>query len=42
MVNASFPDRGGEQRTEPVPPAPNRLMADIDATLKQQILDLSQ
>ena len=26
----------------PVPPEPHRLMADIDATLEQQILDLAQ
>ena len=42
MMNASFPDRGGEHRTEPVPPVPNRLVADVDAPLKQEILDLSQ
>jgi hypothetical protein len=31
LVNASFPDRGGEQRSEPVPLVSNRFMADIDA-----------
>ena len=39
-MNASFPDLRGEHRTEPVPPVPNRLVADIDATLEQEILDL--
>ncbi len=42
MMKASFPDRGRKRRTEPVPPVPNRLVADIDAPLEQNILDLSQ
>jgi len=42
MMNASFPDRSREHRTEPVPPEPNRLVADIDAPLMEQIFDLSQ
>ncbi len=42
MMNASFPDLRGEHRTESVPPVPNRLVADIDAPLEQEILDLSQ
>jgi len=42
MMNASFPDRGGKHRTEPVPPEPHRLVADIDAPLEQEIFDLSQ
>jgi hypothetical protein len=41
-MKASFPDRGGKHRTEPVPPVPNRLVADIDSPLEQNILDLSQ
>ncbi len=40
MMNASFPDRGGERWTEPVPPVPNRLMADIDTALEQEIFYL--
>jgi len=40
--NAPFPDLGGEHWTEPVPPQTNRLVADIDAALEQQILDLAQ
>jgi hypothetical protein len=31
MMNASFPDRSREHWTEPVPPEPNSLVADIDA-----------
>jgi hypothetical protein len=37
-----LPDIHGEHRTEPVPPEPHRLMADIDTALVEQILDLSQ
>jgi hypothetical protein len=33
---------GSKNRTEPVPPEPHRLMADIDATLEKQIFDLAQ
>ena len=33
-------DLGGEQRAEPIPPEPHRFVADVDATLKQQVLDL--
>ncbi len=42
MMNTPFPDLRGEHRTEPVPPETYCLVAYIDATLKQQILDLSQ
>jgi hypothetical protein len=42
MMKASLPDRGRNHRTEPVPPVPNRLVADVDAPLVQNILDLSQ
>ena len=41
-MNASFSDLAGEHRTEPVPPEPNRLVADIDPPLEQEILDPSQ
>ena len=40
--NAAFPDLGRKHRTETVPPVPYRLMADIDATLEQNVLDLAQ
>ena len=39
-VNASPPDLGGEYRTEAVPPKLHRFVADINATLEQQIFDL--
>ena len=42
MMNASFPDLRGEHRTEAVPPVPDRLVADIDATFEQEIFDLPQ
>ena len=42
MMKASLPDRGRKHRTEPVPPVPNHLVADVDAPLEQNILDLSQ
>src|SRR5665811_2011434 len=42
MMKASFPDLAGEHRSEPVPPEPNRLVADIDPPLVEQILDLPQ
>ncbi len=42
MMNAPLPDLRGEQRTIPVLPEPNRLMADIDATFEQKIFNLPQ
>ena len=42
MMNPSPVDLGRKHRAEPVPPEPYRLVADIDAPLKQQILDLAQ
>ena len=42
MMNALFPDLRGEHRTEPVPPVPDRLVADVDATFEKQIFDLPQ
>src|SRR5665811_556252 len=41
-MKASFPDRSREHRSEPVTPEPNRLVADIDPPLVEQILDLPQ
>ena len=32
----------GKHWNEPVPPEPSRLVADVDTTLEQQILDLVQ
>ena len=42
VLNTPLPDLGGKHRTEPVPPEPHRLVADVDAALEQQILDLAQ
>ncbi len=41
-MNASVPDRSREHGTEPVPPEPYRLVADIDAALEQEIFYLPQ
>ena len=41
-MNPALADLGGKQRTEPVPPVPHGLVADVDATLGQQVLDLTQ
>jgi glutathione synthase/RimK-type ligase-like ATP-grasp enzyme len=41
-LHAPLPDLSRKHRTEPVPPEPHRLVADIDATLEQQVLDLAQ
>jgi len=35
-------DLGGEQQAEPVPPEPHCLMADLDAALIQQVLDVAK
>jgi hypothetical protein len=35
-------DLGGEHRAEPVPPQPHSLVADVDAALEQQVLDVAQ
>ena len=34
-ANPLAPDIGGEQRPEPVPPQPDRFMADVDTALEQ-------
>jgi len=41
-VDAAFADLGSEHGAEPVPPEPDRLMADVDAALVQQILDVAK
>ena len=41
-LHSPFPDLGCEDRAEPIPPEPHRLMADIDAPLEQRVLDLPQ
>ena len=42
MMNTPLADLRNEHRTEAVPPEPHRLVADVDASLKQQIFDLPQ
>src|SRR5271167_809971 len=39
---ASLADLGGEHWTKPIPPEPDRLVADVDPALGQQILDVAQ
>ncbi|EAQ23117.1 hypothetical protein ROS217_02660 [Roseovarius sp. 217] len=41
-MDAAFADLGSEHGAEPVPPEPDRLMADVDAALVQQILDVAK
>ena len=41
-MNAALPDLCGKQWTEPVPPQPYGLVADVEAPLEPEILDLSQ
>ena len=38
----AFPDLGGKHRSEAMPPVPDGFVADVDAALMQQILDVSQ
>jgi hypothetical protein len=35
-------DLGSKHRAKPVPPKPDRLMADVDPALGQEILDIAQ
>jgi len=35
-------DLGGEHRAKPVPPKPDGLVADVDPTLGQKILDVAK
>jgi hypothetical protein len=39
--DASLPNRGGEQRAESLPPQADGLVADINATFCQQVLDVA-
>ena len=41
-MNAALPDLRGKYWTEPVPPQPYGLMADVDTALEQHIFDLPQ
>jgi len=42
MMKVPLPDLRGKHRTETAPPEPHRLVADVDAPLREQIRDLSQ
>jgi len=42
LLDTPFADFGGEYRAKPVPPEPNRFMADVDATFVQQVFDISE
>jgi hypothetical protein len=42
MLKAPLLDLRSEHRAEPVPPEPHRLVADLDAALEQQVLDLAK
>ncbi len=42
LANPIAADLGCEQRAEPVPPKPHRVMADFDPTFVQQVLDVAQ
>jgi hypothetical protein len=41
-ANPLTPNTSGEHRPEPVPPQPNRIVANIDAALGQQTLYVPQ
>ena len=40
-IHPLAPDVGREQRAEPVPPQPYRLVANVDTQLEQQVLDVA-
>jgi hypothetical protein len=40
--DASLTNLGGEHRAKPVPPEPDRLMADVDPSLSPEVLDVAQ
>ena len=40
-LNSSLSDLGSKHRTEPVPPETYCLVADVDAALEQNVLDLA-
>ena len=39
-VDPAFPNFGGEHRAEPLPPEPDSFVANIDAALMEQVLDV--
>lgn len=42
VVNPLATDLAGEHRAEPGPPQPHRLVADVEPSLEQQVLDIPQ
>ena len=42
MLHALATDSGGEQWPEAVPPEPDRLVADLDPALSQEILHIPE
>jgi hypothetical protein len=40
-ISPSVADLNGQHRAKSVPPKPDRLMADVDASLMQQIFDIA-
>jgi len=40
-LDPSLPDLRGKHRTEPLPPSPHGLVANVDATLMKQLLDVA-
>ena len=41
-LDPAAPDLGRENRPEPIPPEPHRLMRDIDAPLMQKVVDVPE
>jgi len=42
LVDAPAPDLGGEHWSKPMPPEPDRLVADVDPAFVQQVLDIPE
>jgi len=42
LLNAPLSDLRCEHQTEPIPPEPHRLVADVYATFEQEVLNLAQ
>ena len=42
LVHPLRPDVGRKHLTEPVPPVPHLLMADVDPALKEQVFNIPQ
>lgn len=40
LLGSAFPDLAGEHRTKPVPPVPDRLVADFDHPLVEKVFDV--